>query len=122
MRGVRNSLMGLMVGIVLAGNIHAQDKSAAFNQTFLTNGTVAFNLEARSEPTIQLGSSTRLTGLFVDFSQPSQTWAMLNPPGPDQEPPLAIAPSLLPVEMPRSLSDPAIDHEAHFVLLRLSFP
>jgi hypothetical protein len=114
--------MGLMVGVVLAGNLHAQDKSASSKQTFLTNGIVAFNFEARSEPTIQLGSSTLLTGLFVDFSQPSQTWAMLNPPGPVQEPPPALAPSLPPIEVPPSLDDPANVRGANFVLLRLSFP
>ena len=114
--------MGLVAGMALAGQIQAQEQSASIDQTYLTNGPVALRLEAGSEPTVQLGSNLRLTGLFVDFSQPSQTWAMLNPPGPEPETPTALPPSLMPVAAPRSINDPSIDHESHFVLLRLSFP
>jgi len=115
-------LLWLASGVALAGMVQAQDKSASFNQLIQTNSNVKFSLDVKSEPTIQLGSHSQLSGLFVDLSDPPQTWAMLNPPTPVKDPQTVLPPCLLPLQVPRSPSDPAAVHGADFILLRLSFP
>jgi len=122
MSGVRNSLTLFAAGVVMAGTVQAQDKSASFSQIIQTNSNLAFTVDGRREPTLQLGSNTSLSGLFVDCSKPAQTWAMLVPSGPALDPQVAVPPARLPVSVPRSINDPAAVQGADFVILRLSFP
>jgi hypothetical protein len=76
----------------------------------------------KTEPKFVLGSSTRLTGLFVDLITPQQTWQMLNPSMPVRNLQASAPPYLLPVKAPRPIHDSAVNNEPDFAVLRLSFP
>lgn len=116
MKAVRNSLTLLAASGVMAGAVQAQDKSALFHQGTGTDFAASITLEMKTEPTLVLGSSTPVSGLFVDLIRPQQTWAMLNPsvlPNP-------VPRQLRPATSPRPINDPAV-HKLDFALIRLSF-
>jgi len=114
--------MMFAVGVLVAGTVQAQDKSASFNQIIQSNSTVKYTLEIKGEPTIQLGSNMWFSGLFVDCLKPTEAWAMLNTSAPAKDAQATLPPSELPIIVPHSINDPADVPGAEFVLLRLSFP
>ena len=122
MKSVRNSLTVFAASVVMAGTAHGQDKSALFHQGLVTNSIAGITLEMKTEPKFVLGSSTRLTGLFVDLITPQQTWNMLNPSVPVRNLQASAPPYLMPVKAPRPIHDSAVNNEPDFAVLRLSFP
>ena len=109
-------------GVVMAGTAPAQDGSASFDRTMQAYSNEGMVLDVKAEPTLTLGAHTQVTGLLMDCSAPRQTWAMLDPFVPSQNPPAPVPPSMLPVTVPCSGDDPAAVHGANFMLLRFSFP
>ena len=109
---------------MLAGTASAQDndKSAAFDQGVQTNSTASITLDLKREPQLVLGVNTRITGLIVDCATPQQTWSMLNPSAPAQNPQPALPPSVLPLKALRAFNSNLAVHEPDFAIIQLSFP
>ena len=103
---------------VLAGSDQTQGGTVMFNQKMHGNTT----LEAMMEPQLILGSSTRVTGLYVDCLQPQQTWNMLTASARTRDLPAPIPPYLLPVTAPHPFNSDLAVHEPDFAVLRLSLP
>ena len=122
MKGIRNSLVLFAASVVMAGTALAQDQSISFDQILQAQSAAGVTWDVKGEPTVTLGPNTRLTGLFVDCFAPQQTWAMLNPSVPSRNLQTPLPTYLLPVTVPRPMSDPAAVHGTDFLLLRLSFP
>jgi hypothetical protein len=102
----------------LAGIDQTQGGTVMFNQKMQANTT----LEAMMEPRLILGSSTRVTGLYVDCLQPQQTWNMLTASAVTRVQPESIPPYLLLVTAPHPFNNDLAVHEPDFAVLRLSLP
>ncbi len=121
MKGMSNKLALFAASFMIAGVALAQDKSVSFHQETVTNSTTNITFKLESEPKLQLGPNSELTGLFVDLLRPQETLMMLDPSVPSKNLTSPVPPSLLPVMPLQPLSNPAV-HEANFAFLRLSFP
>ena len=120
MKAISNILALLAASIVLSGVAEAQDKASLLHQEVSTMGSTArIALEMKAEPMMELGSGTRVSGLFVDLVRPQETWAMLNPSVSASDLSRPTPRFLLPVTAPRTMNDPAVN-EPDFVLLRFT--
>jgi len=124
MKAIMNKMVLFAAAVAVSGGVAmAQDASVSLNhavQAYALNSTSHIKWDMNMEPEFRLGNDTRITGLLVDCITPHYTSIMLNPPVSTVRTE-EIPPSLAPVTIPSSVSNPAA-HEPDFVLLRLSFP
>lgn len=140
-RAVRNRLAWLTASVMIAGVSSAQDKvpliapmmasnsiaapvlqtqaQLPLNQAIATNVMASISLPVPTEPTLTLGSGTRVSGLFVDLIKPQQSWVMLNPPKQARYWSEPIPRYLLPLTAPSSMDEKP--GEPDFALFRFDF-
>ena len=120
-KAVRNSLAFLTAGMVMGGVAQAQDKTPAPHQIVATNSIAATTWERDTEPTIEWGSRTRVSGLIVDLIKSHQTWLMLNPPSQARYLSAPIPAYLQPVQIPLTMNEKLEVSEPDFALFSISF-
>jgi hypothetical protein len=91
----------------------------ALARVVATNSIAPITLPMKTEPTLALGASSQVSGLFVDLILPRQSWVMLNPPRLAPLLPESMPPSLLPITEPLPITDNP--GEPNFAFLRFSF-
>ena len=120
-KAVRHTLALLTAGVVMSGVAQAQDKTPAPHQIVATNSIAAITLETKTEPTIEWGSRTRVSGLFVDLIKSHQTWLMLNPPSQTRDLSGPIPAYLQPIKAPLTMNETLEISEPDFAFFSFSF-
>jgi hypothetical protein len=122
MKTASRSLALLAASAVTCGTARAQDNAALIHGGVVSsNSTTSITLQTNTAPTLAWGSRTQVSGLFVDFIRPQQTWIMHKPSGPARDQSVPIPPYLLPVTAPLSMNDNLAVHEPGIALLHFSF-
>lgn len=122
MRGIRNYVVGFAASVVMAGTVAAQDAFMWFNPGKSPGSASGISLGKQVEPTLKFGPNLQVTGLIVDCFAPTQAWDMFTPSASVTSPQNPLPTSYLPLLPADAITDPAVNHESTFIVLRLSFP
>jgi hypothetical protein len=120
-KAVRNSLVLIAAGMVLAGTAAAKEPAASFRHANETNYFANVALDLNKEPQVVLDSNTQITGLLVDCAKPQIFWAMLNTSVPAGDQPNRLPSPVPVVKAPHTFNDNLAVHEPDFALIRISF-
>jgi hypothetical protein len=120
-KAVRNSLVLIAAGMVLAGTAPAKEPVASFRHDDPTNYFASATLDLNKEPKVVLDSDTQITGLLVNCAKPQIFWAMLNTSVPTADQANRLPSPVPVVKAPHTFNDNLAVHEPDFALIRISF-